>query len=124
MRQDDWSFNQKSVNPVTATTGAFAAFNTMGLAGLSITIRPDSGTVNGQFKIQVTDFGEDQNHLPGSSDWADYPSAVAPASSGAVSAAQNIQIWALESKWARLVFTDNSSSSPVVSIAITGRARS
>lgn len=98
-------------------------FNTLGLRGVSISIRKVSGTINGQFKIQTADFGADQGHLPAAGDWVDYPGAVYPSAAGAITGTNQIQVWALTSKWVRVVFTDNSSSSPLIDYAITGRGQ-
>lgn len=124
MQKDDFS-NPSFLLSVDPTGGSgltwCPAINTLGLAGVSISIRKVSGTITGQFRVQTADFGNDMNHLPAAGDWVDYPNAVAPAASGTVSGTYQIQLWALRSKWIRLAFTDNSSSSPLVDVAITSR---
>ncbi len=104
----------------------FPPFLTLGMAGVSITLSPVSGTLNGTFKVQTTDFGAaqnnlDTNRLPASTDWVDYPASTNPATAAAISAAIQWQIWPIRSRWLRVVFTDNSSSLPLVNVAITGR---
>jgi hypothetical protein len=124
MREHDFSNSSFliSVDPTSASWFG-TAINTLGLAGLSITIKPISGTVNGQFKLQVTDFGIDHLTPPSASDagWVDYPNSSNPSSSGAISAAIQWQLTDLRSKWLQVVFTNGTSSTPRVSVAITGR---
>lgn len=112
-------------SPVTAfaNTGATAVpLCTLGLAGVSITIRPKSGTTNGTFKLQVTDFGSDRLHPPADTDWVDYPNSTQPAVAAAITAAINWEVANPASAFMRVVFTNNGSASPVVDAAVTHRA--
>lgn len=133
-RVDDWSNSEYlvSVDPTSATWftktdgqgPARSAINTLGLLGISISIKPVSGTLNGAFKLQVTDFGDTdsvQTGYPVTADWVDYPSSTQPAVAAAITTTIQWQIWNLRSKWIRVVFTDNGSTTPRVSVAITGR---
>lgn len=115
-----------AVNPKTAfpaTTPTQPPISTMGLSGISVTIRPNSGTVNGQYKLQVTDFGPDAKNPPKDSDWVDVPNSTQPMAAGVISSTINWDLIAIDSAWLRVVFVDNSSTSPVVDAAICGRMR-
>lgn len=119
----DFSIYKYAVDPTTGSGLTwFTAVNTIGLRGVSISLRKVSGTVNGQFKVQTADFGEDQNHLPAAGDWVDYPGAVYPAATGAFTGTSQWQLYSLTSKWIRVVFTDGSSSTPLIDYTVTGRA--
>lgn len=133
-RIDDWSNSEYllSVDPTSATWftrtdgngPAKSAINTLGLLGISISIKPVSGTLNGTFKLQVTDFGDSDavaSTYPVSADWVDYPSSTQPAAAAVISSTIQWQIWNLRSKWIRVVFTDNGSVAPRVNVAVTGR---
>lgn len=124
--------NTKHLVNVDPTTGSGLTWctpiETRGLAGISITLKPGGTTVNGVFRLQTTDYGEDANHPPVASDWVDYPAsyhngATPPANVAATMAsAIQWQIIDLRSKWLRIVFAEGSSTAPLVSVAFTGRA--
>lgn len=125
--KDDW--NKLLLTKVDPTTGSgltwCPAVLTLGLAGVSISVRPNAAntTINGVFNIQTADFGADANNPPAAADWVTYPGSTNPATAGAVTTTLNWQLWALDSKWVRVIFTDTSSSSPLVDVCITGRTR-
>lgn len=125
----DWS-NSTFLLSVDPTTGSgltwCAPFSIMGVRELSIDLKPVSGTLNGYFVLQRTNFGVDAKALPVSGDWVDVAnSANNGAGTGAVNAVISATIgWDIASpggKWYRIRFSNNGSTSPLVSVAISGK---
>jgi hypothetical protein len=115
-----------SLSPVTAlgaTAQKPAPLCTLGLAGLSITVRPSVGntTLNGQFKLQCTDFGADRKNVPLDTDWVDYPSSTQPVAAATITAPLNWEVSNPASAWFRVVFINGASASPLVDVAVTHR---
>lgn len=85
---------------------------------LSITINRDSGTVNGTFTVQSTNFdGTNPRTAPAynSSAWVNYPGSTNPAVAATITSAIQWDITDAAAKWWQVIFTDGSSSTPRVS---------
>lgn len=123
------------VDPTVADV--FPPFLMLDHEGFSLTLIPVSGTVNGQFKLQTTDFNGLTNAVASSvaAEWVNVENSNLPAATGAITTALQ---WSTKifttspavtnatalgypalGKWVKLVFTNGSSTTPIVKYIIT-----